>query len=163
MTDTDPDIAALLDQARKRVAREAKPEETREQCARRHRLSKFHDTLAEVWREAHLLTDEEMVGLSSITEAAKAKGTRKYRRWSGRTDQVVRATNHDDALHLDKLREELRDRRWERDRQLRAADCRKVSSALHRLGLPVPEYVTANSALWARISREIEDDGEAAS
>jgi hypothetical protein len=130
------DLAALLDKERKRAA---KPAETREQRARRRLLGRFHGTLADVWLYAHLLDDAELHWLSMVTEAAKAKGTRKYQRWSGGTAQVVRATNYDDAVRLDRMRRELLDRRWERERQQDASDRRNVASALRRLGLPVPE------------------------
>jgi hypothetical protein len=134
------DLAALLEKERKRAA---KPAETREQPARRRLTSRFHDTLAAVWSDAHLLDDAELHWLSTITEAAKAKGTHKYRRWSGRTDQVVRATNYDDAVRLDRMSRKLWDRRWERERQQGASDRRNVASALRRLGLPVPERFNA--------------------
>lgn len=137
MTDI-ADLAALLDKERRRAA---KPKETREQRARRRLTGRFHNTLAAVWSDAHLLDDAELHWLSMVTEAAKARGTREYRRWSGGTAQVVRATNYDDALRLDRMRVGLWDRRWERDRQQRAADRRKVTLALRRLGLPVPEWV----------------------
>jgi hypothetical protein len=133
---TEVHVAQLLEQERKRVA---KPDETGEQRVRRHLLGRFHDTLAGVWLYAHLLEDAELHWLSMVTEAAKAKGTRKYRRWSGRTEQVVRATNHDDAVRLDRMRSQLYTRSWERERQQRAADSRKVVQALRRLGLPVPD------------------------
>jgi hypothetical protein len=139
MTDA-VNLSELLEGERKRAAKEASPGETGEQRARRRLLGRFHDTLSGVWSDAHLLTDEELQWLSTVTEAAKAKGTRRYRRWSGRTDQVVRATNHDDAVRLDRMRRELGDRRWEREQQQRAADRRKVVTTLGRLGLPVPEY-----------------------
>jgi hypothetical protein len=134
---SEADVAQLLEQERKRAA---KPEETGGQRARRHLLGRFHDTLAGVWSYAHLLNDAELHWLSTVTEAAKAKGTRKYRRWSGRTDQVVRATNYDDAVRLDRMMSQLYIRRWEREQQQRAADHRNVAQALRRLGLPVPEH-----------------------
>jgi hypothetical protein len=137
MIDTTPDLAALLDKERKRAA---KPEKTREQRARRRLLGRFHDTLAGVWLYAHLLDDAELHWLSMVTEAAKAKGTRKHRRWSGRTDQVVKATNYEDAVRLDRMRSDLWTRSWERERQQHAADRRKVAQALQQLGLPVPEH-----------------------
>jgi hypothetical protein len=135
---SEVDVARLLEQERKRAA---KPEETGAQRARRRLLGRFPDTLADVWSYAHLLDDADLHWLSMITEAAKAKGTRKHRRWSGRTDQVVRATNHEDAVRLDRMRSELYARSWERERQLRSADRRKVAKALRQLGLPVPEHL----------------------
>lgn len=144
MIDAAPDLATLLDKERRRAA---KPKETREQRARRRVTGRFHDTLAFVWSDAHLLDDAELQWLSTVTEAAKAKGTRKYRRWSGKTDQVVRATNYDDAVCLDRMRTALWDRRWERERQQRAADRLKVTAALRRLGLPVPVEIEAAAAV----------------
>jgi hypothetical protein len=157
MNDTAPDITTLLDTERKRAAKEAKPEEMGEQRARRRLLGRFHDTLADVWSYAHLLDDTELHWLSMVTEAAKAKGTRKYQRWSGRTDQVVRATNHDDAVRLDRMRSELYARSWERERQQRAADARKVVKALRQLGLLVPQHLAwAEPSPWDGTTTEAE-------
>lgn len=147
-------IAELLDQERERAKREAKPTETADQRARRRLLGRFHDSLRRVWDDAHLLTDEEF-------EAAKAKGTRKYRRWSGWTEQVVRATNYDDAARLDGMQTELSRRHWKHERQQGTANRRKVTAALRRLGLPVPDQVAAEIALWTAIDGEDADGAEA--
>jgi len=134
---SEVDVPQLLEQERKRAA---KPEETREQRARRRRLGRFHNTLADVWLYAHLLDDAELHWLSMITEAAKARGTRKHRRWSGRTDEVVKATNYEDTVRLDQMRSDLLARHWDRERQQHVADRRKDATTLRRLSLSVPEH-----------------------
>jgi hypothetical protein len=135
-------IADLLDIERQRAAREANPE-TPERRKRRLAMNKWHRNLSSVWHCAHLMTDDELLWLSTITEASNAKKTRK----GGRSR---RPTTGDDAIRLDALESELWQRRHKHESLQDRDDRREVAARLRRLGLPVPEYFR-----WAEAYAEV--------
>ena len=133
-------IAELLDAARKRADRAAKPEEMPEQRERRLARNSWHKNVESIWWHAHLMEAAELEWFSAVTEASKAKGPRKVSTWSGGTRRVARATTADDAIRLDKLNSVLWERDRKRDNQRRLEDRRKVAAALRELGRPVPAW-----------------------
>jgi hypothetical protein len=140
MSDDAAKIAELLDAERKRADRAAKPEEMPEQRERRLARDRWHKNVESIWLYAHLLEADELEWFAAVTEASKARGTRKVSTWSGGTRRVARATTADDAIRLDKLKSVLWERHWKRDIQRSREDRRKVATALRGLGRPVPAW-----------------------